>query len=59
MAHEVIFYVTDRGTFPVFESISELNDKEFAKCYSYIELLAERGNTLPSNYIKYLGKELW
>ena len=59
MANEIVFYVTDRGEFPVLEFLLALSDKERAKCVQYIDALAEHGNALPANYVKHLEQGVW
>ena len=59
MANKIVFYETERGDKPVQDFIRKQNTKERQKTYSYLEALAEQGNSLPSNYIKPLGDGLW
>jgi phage-related protein len=59
MSYDVVFYRTERDRFPVLEFLNALPAKEFSKCYSYIELLVQHGNTLPSNIVKHLTDDLW
>ena len=36
-----------------------LSDKEQSKFFAYLQLLIERGNTLPSQYAEHLDGDLW
>ena len=49
---KIFYYVDHRGNNPVKEFLRSLNVKEMAKCYSYIDLLREHGNSLSSQYIE-------
>jgi len=59
MANEIVFYVTDCGNSPVLDFIGQQNEKEQAKITSYLFALAERGNSLPANYVKHLEQGVW
>jgi len=59
VAYVIDYYATDRGDEPVREFLAALNKKEWAKCDAYFAILAERGNTLPANYIKHIEQGLW
>ncbi|HEX8376724.1 MAG TPA: type II toxin-antitoxin system RelE/ParE family toxin [Pedobacter sp.] len=49
---QVDFYETQRGRCPFIEFIDALPSKAQAKCLKYVEVLEEKGFTLPTSYIK-------
>lgn len=59
MSWKIRFYETARGDKPIEEFLLRLGNKERAKCLDYFDRLAEHGNSLPGNYIKYLQGGLW
>ena len=59
MTYDLQFYVDQHRDIPVLEFMRTLNDKEAGKCYAYMLLLGERGNTLPASYIKHVDGGLW
>lgn len=59
MPFDISFYIDSRGGIPVFDFLNRLSDKEAGKCFAYMQLLAEEGNTLPANYIKHIEGDLW
>lgn len=59
MEWEVTFYTNPDGDTPVQDFLFSLSDKEQSKFFAYLQLLIERGNTLPSQYAKHLDGDLW
>jgi phage-related protein len=59
MEWDIAFYANADGDTPVQDFLFSLSEKEQAKCLSYMQLLMERGNTLPSQYAKHLEGDLW
>jgi len=59
MTFEVVFYVNERGEFPVLEFMESLNIKEYAKSISYLQILQENGNKLPASFVVHLGGGLY
>jgi phage-related protein len=59
VSFDVVFYVTDRGEMPVLDFLNGLSSKEASKCFTYIDMLVEHGNQLPSNFVKHLQDGLW
>ncbi len=59
MAWEVLFYETRSGRTPIDDFLDGLSVKAREKCLSYVELLVEKGFSLPANYIKKVEGELW
>lgn len=57
--YDIVFYQTERGEMPVLDFLYSLSEKEQAKCSDYLTALAERGNTLPSNFVKRVEHGLW
>jgi phage-related protein len=57
--YDLQFYVDGRGRIPVLEFMRTLSDREAGKCYAYMRLLGEQGNTLGSNYIRHIDGNLW
>lgn len=55
----VEFYETANGRTPIIDFIESLPVKSQAKCLKYIELLTERGLSLPANYVKHIEDALW
>lgn len=51
----VEFYETANGRTPIIDFIESLPVKSQAKCLKYIEILTERGLSLPANYVKHRG----
>jgi phage-related protein len=56
---EVVFYVTERGEFPVLDFMATLSAKEFAKSVAYMTILQESGSNLPANFVVHLGEGLY
>lgn len=52
MEWDVTFYTNPDGDAPVQDFLFSLSDKEQSKFFAYLQLLIERGNTLPSQYAK-------
>lgn len=59
MERDAPFYTNPDGDTPIQDSLFSLSEKEQAECLSYMQLLMERGNSLPSQYAKHSEGDLW
>ena len=55
----LIRYYDKNGHTPVRDFLEGLPPKAAAKCLTYIDLLAERGFSLPRNYIAKVRGDIW
>lgn len=56
---QVAYYQGASGTSPVEEFLDGLGPKPRAKCVSYIDLLEERGLSLPRTYLAKVEADMW
>lgn len=59
MTQSLIRYYDKNGHSPVRDFLDGLPPKAAAKCLTYIDLLAERGFSLPRNYIAKVQGDIW
>ena len=59
MSFDLAFYADANGDMPVVDFLFTLSEKERAKSLVYMDLLSERGNALPAQYIKHIDGDLW
>ena len=59
MEWDVAFYTNQDDDTPVQDFLFSLSEKEQSKFFTYLQLLIERGNTLPSQYARHLDGDLW
>ena len=59
MPWRVDYYQSERGESPIVDFLDALSEKARAKCLSYIDLLEERGNSLPRNYVSKIADNIW
>lgn len=57
--HDILYYQTATGDSPIEEYLDGLPLKARAKCLSYLDLLAERGLSLPRSFIAKVAGEVW
>ncbi len=59
LVHTVAYYASPSGDRPVKTFLSKLDDKARSKCYDYIDLLRERGFSLPRSHLAKVESGIW